>query len=88
MSATSTVVAVMFAGLLISMLAMCIAVLARRPELTPGALFWAGSNLVAHPERYVKPEALGAFKAVSFLGAAVFVTGAFISVFQALAMSL
>ena len=84
MSAIS-VIAVMLAGVLASVLGTCIAIWARRSEMTPGALFWAGSDVAAHPERYVKPGVLGTVRVVYLVAAALLVTGALTLVYHALA---
>jgi hypothetical protein len=87
MSASSrvAVIVLMVGGVLMSIAGTCVATVARRPEITLRALFWAGSDAAAHPERYVKPELLGAVRAVSLLGVGLFATGALILAFHAIA---
>jgi hypothetical protein len=79
------VIVLMLAGVLVSIAGICITTVARRPEITLRALFWAGSDAAAHPERYVKPEQLGAVRAANFLGVGLFATGALILAFHAIA---
>lgn len=79
------VIALMLGGVLASVVSLCITTVARRQDITLRALFWAGSDAAAHPERYVKPEMLGAVKSLNFLGVGLFVTGALIMAFHAIA---
>ena len=52
----------------------------RRPGLTNRNLFWAGSDLAAHPERYVRPDRVAIIRRLNFVGVCLFLSGVLILV--------
>jgi len=50
----------------------------RRDGVTGGELFWAGSDLVAHPERYVRPDRVSMVRRLNLIGICLFLSGVFI----------
>jgi hypothetical protein len=51
----------------------------RRPGLTFGELFWAGSSAAAHPERYVRSDRLTAIRVLNIAGVSLIVASVLIS---------
>jgi hypothetical protein len=62
------VLSLFFAGVLISLVGTVAATLWRRADISIGALIWAGHNLAAYPERYVRPERVRVVRTIYIVG--------------------
>jgi hypothetical protein len=58
--------------------------LSRQDSVTLRRWFWAGSDVAAHPERYVRAERVGVVRALGLLGVVLALAGIAISVGYAL----
>jgi len=79
------VLTLMLGGIVVGVVGMCVTAVGRRPDLTLPALLWAGSDLAAHPERYVMPRLLGAVRVLNLLSVGLFSAGALTLAFHAVA---
>jgi hypothetical protein len=68
-------IALLLAGIAVVLLGVLATLAWRRPEQTIANLFWAGSNLAAHPERYVVPERVSVVRVVNMTGVVLWLVG-------------
>ena len=81
----SPAIAFLAVGIGLALVGVITSVLARKPDLTLSQLFWAGSNIAAHPERYVREECVGTVRALNLAGVLSWLVGVGIILFGGLA---
>jgi hypothetical protein len=47
----------------------------RSAGVTTSAIYWAGSSLAAHPERYIRPDRVRAIRVMNLAGVGLFLSG-------------
>jgi hypothetical protein len=60
----------------------------RKQGVTVSSIFWAGSNLAVHPERYVRGDRVSAVRAVNWAGAILWLSGVLLLLAQGVAQAL
>jgi len=64
----NVIVTLALTGFALCICAGVVSLIWRREEVTSAALWWAGSDLAAHPERYVRPDRVAVVRALCFAG--------------------
>ena len=75
-------IALLLAGIAVGVLGVLATIAWRRPEQKIASLFWAGSNIAAHPERYVVPERVSMVRAVNMTGVVLWLVGVLVIVWR------
>jgi hypothetical protein len=75
----------MLTGVAILILGVISSVRWRRPGQTVRSLFWAGSDLAAHPERYVRADRVRMICVVNMTGVLLWLLGVLLIVRQTIA---
>jgi hypothetical protein len=75
-------IALLLAGVAVGVLGVLATIAWRRPEQTITNLFWAGSNIAAHPERYVVRERVSIIRAVNMTGVVLWLAGVLVIVWR------
>jgi hypothetical protein len=75
-------IAILLAGIAVGLLGVLATIAWRRPGQTIASLFWAGSTIAAHPERYVVPERVAAVRVVNMTGVVLWLVGVLVIVWK------
>ena len=79
---TTPILAVLGGGIVLLICSTLATVVWRRADVTIGAILWAGSSAAAHPERYVQPAKVATVRAISMVGAGLFLAGVLVLLVQ------
>jgi hypothetical protein len=71
----TTFLATAVVGFLLAVVGSGVATAYRREDVPFSIVFWAGSDVVAHPERYVRPERLALVRGLSLVGLGLLAAG-------------
>jgi hypothetical protein len=76
--------ALLLAGVALCLCSAMAALVWRNAGVTLEALWSAGSSAAAHPDRYIRPDRVRAFRVLSTAGVGLFLAGALVSFIQGL----
>jgi len=78
-------IALFLAGTAVGVLGVVGSAVWRRAEQTLGSLFWAGSGLAAHPERYVRADRVSVVRILNMTGVILWLIGVVMILMEAVA---